>query len=94
MPDTRGFQLYIEAFYELSSCRVSSMSLGAIPFTSIAEYAKIFEIDGEEFFEFLHYIRVMDNELLSLDRKKNLNDSKKSGKSNGRNAGKTNKNNG
>ena len=67
-PDIEPFRLYVEAFHELSSCRISSMSLGPIPFTAINEYSKLFEVGD---FEDFHYcIRVMDNCLLRLEYEK------------------------
>jgi len=45
------------------------MGIGPIPFTAIAEYAKIYEV--EDFEEFLYLIRVMDNQFIKSqnDRK-------------------------
>ena len=53
---------------------MNGMSIGNIPFTAIAEYAKIYEV--EDFDEFLHLIRVMDNKFLRMA------DGKREGKSN------------
>jgi hypothetical protein len=77
-PDLSGFDFYISAYRELSTCRPIGMGIGPIPFTSIAEYAKIFDIGGEEFFEFLYYIRAMDDEFLRLEKERNDAESKKS----------------
>ena len=68
-PQVGPFQFYIEAFYELSSCRVSSMALGPIPFTAIVEYARLFDLS--EFEDFHYYIRAMDNALLKLEAERN-----------------------
>jgi hypothetical protein len=44
------------------------MALGPIPFTSIVEYARVYEIDD---FEDFHYvIRRMDDAFLDLESKK------------------------
>ncbi len=67
-PNVDNFIFYIQAFEELSSCRPSGLSISPIPFTSVAEYARIFEI--EDFHEFLYLIRVMDAELIKLSSKK------------------------
>ena len=75
-PDIGPFDFFIDAFRELSSCRVNSMSLGPIPFTAIVEYSKLFDVG--DFSEFLYYIRAMDNVLLGLD-----NDKQKSKSSSG-----------
>jgi hypothetical protein len=69
-PEVDAFNFYIEAFNELSTCRPIGMGEGPIPFTSIAEYAKIYEVEqGEEFLEFLYYIRAMDSEYLKARSK-------------------------
>lgn len=59
-----GLRFYIDAFYELSSCRPFGLTLGPIPFTAILEYSKIF-YDGD-FEEFLYLMRLMDREYLRL----------------------------
>lgn len=67
MPDIDNYYFYIWAYHELETCR-SSVSLGPIPFTAIAEFAKIYEV--EDFEDFLYLIRVMDNTFLMLQGKK------------------------
>ena len=62
------FRYYIDAFHELSSCRSIGMALGPIPFTAIAEYSKLFDI--EDFEEFHYLMRVMDNKFLEMESKK------------------------
>lgn len=53
-----------------------------IPFTAIAEYARIYEV--EDIQEFLYLIREMDNEYIAIDsnKKKAKNGSTKTGKGN------------
>lgn len=72
-PNVDSFIFYVQAFEELSSCRPSGLGISAIPFTSIAEYARIFEVD--DFHEFLYLIRLMDAELIKLSSKKGRNTS-------------------
>ncbi len=68
-PDTELFQFYIDAFHELSTCRVSGMDVGPIPFTAIVEYSRIFEV--EDFDDFHYLIRKMDRTYLKLESDKN-----------------------
>ena len=59
------------------------MGAGAIPFTAIIDYSKIYAI--EDFDEFLYFIRLLDSRLLELEAKKNTrkeNGPTKSGKKN------------
>ena len=65
-PNIGHFDYYIDCFFELSTCR-SGMSLSAIPFTAIAEYAKIFKVN--DFDEFLYYMRQLDNVFLEWAEK-------------------------
>ena len=67
-PNIEYLHFYIDAFRELSTCRISGMGLSPIPFTSIVQYASIYEI--EDFDEFLYLIRVMDNTFIKLREKK------------------------
>jgi hypothetical protein len=74
---------YVEAFQELSTCRSGGFGLSAIPFVAIVEYAKLYEIEGDDFHEFLDIIRRMDSELLKLENAKQKSDSKKGPKNGG-----------
>jgi hypothetical protein len=54
-----GLEWVIGAFHELSTDRPLTMGgPGPIPFASVAEYAKWYEI--EEFDEFLSFVRALD----------------------------------
>lgn len=82
-PNVSGLRYYLEAFYELSSCRAFGMTLGPIPFTAILEYSKIF--NEEDFEEFLYLMRVMDREYMKLSSEDSKNKSKqKTGAKNGK----------
>lgn len=63
-PDIEFLSFYLNAFSELGTCRHNGMAVGNIPFTAIAEYAKIYNV--ENFEELLYIIRVMDNKYLEL----------------------------
>lgn len=65
-PDVGPFSFYIEAFYELSTCRSVGMGVGPIPFTSVLEYSRIYDVG--DFEEFLYLIRRMDSRYLELER--------------------------
>lgn len=71
-PDVDLVYFYVEAFSELSTCRISGFGLSPIPFTAIVEYAKIYEVD--DFEEFLYLIRVMDNTLINIKEKQKKTD--------------------
>lgn len=72
-PDIAGFEFYFDAFYELGTTRQFGMGIGPIPFTAVAEYFRIYSIDGD-FEEFSLLIRHMDNVFLEIE----ANESKKS----------------
>jgi hypothetical protein len=55
------------------------MDIGPIPFTSILEYFRVYELG--EFDDFLYIMRLLDNTLLELSREKNKASGKDSGKS-------------
>lgn len=55
------------------------MDIGAIPFTSIVEYFRIYKLG--EFDDFLYIIRALDNTLLELNREKQKSSEKSGAKS-------------
>jgi predicted ferric reductase len=77
--DVTLFQFYVDAFRELGSNRQIGMGLGPIPFTSIVEYAKIYEV--EDIVDFIYIIREMDNEYLRIQANEQKSDTKNPNKS-------------
>ena len=67
-PDVSGFSFYLDAFQELSTSRAVSMAIGAIPFTAIVEYSRIYELSDYE--DFAYIIRHLDNTFLELNAEK------------------------
>jgi hypothetical protein len=89
-PDLEPFSVYLEAFYELSSCRNTGLGMGPIPFTAIVQYFKIYRIGS--FDEFLYLMRRMDIELLKLDKERSEREQKSGAKRGTNHSGKANKN--
>ena len=52
------------------------MGLTPIPFLAIVEYAKLMELDSESTDDLIYFIRRMDNTLLRIENKKNVNNGK------------------
>lgn len=95
-PNTEGFQFYFDAFHELSTARQFGMAIGPIPFTAVADYFTIYDIEGD-FFEFAAIIRHMDSVYLKLNAdelKKTSKQDKGKAKSGNTNADKKNLNQG
>lgn len=59
-----GLQLYLQAFYDLDSERSHAAGLTAIPWTSISNYAKAFELDEEQTEDLFFFVRKLDSEHL------------------------------
>ncbi len=59
------------AFQELTTCRINMMSVGAIPWTAINDYARRYNIDEEDFERFCALIRSMDEAFLIHSQKAN-----------------------
>ena len=78
------FEFYVEAFFELSTCRPIGMAAGQIPFTSIVDYHRLFNV-ADDFTDFLYFMRKLDNAYLSKGKsgdgttKTDSRDSNKSG---------------
>lgn len=72
-PNVQPFSYYIDAFLELSSCRQIGLSgEGPIPFTAIVKYFEILG-NGDNFDDFLYFMRIMDNEyLLEVSRSRSV----------------------
>jgi len=64
-PTINGFEFYLDAFRELHTSRPVGMDLQAIPFTAIAEYFRIYEL--QDFDDFAGIIRMMDNKFIELN---------------------------
>lgn len=80
-PDIGPFEFYLDAFRELSTCRMSGMALGPIPFTAIVEYSRLYEIGVFEDFNYI--LRRMDLAFMDAENKKtSKGESKSNGKSN------------
>jgi hypothetical protein len=60
---------YVQAFYDLSTCRNTGMSLGAIPWRDIVAYAQFHEIDDHLFPIFKAVITAMDATFLKFHDK-------------------------
>jgi hypothetical protein len=61
---------YTAAFLELGTCRPSGLELTPIPFTAIAEYSRIYELEDVE--EFAYLMRSMDRTFMRLSRAESM----------------------
>jgi len=59
-----GLQLFLQAFFDLDSERSHGNGLTAIPWTSIATYARAFEFDEEQTEDLYFFVRRLDSEHL------------------------------
>ena len=62
--------LYWNSFHELSTCRLSAMSVGAIPLTAMMDYTTFYPFTEEEAHFFVSVIRHVDSAYLSIVHKK------------------------
>lgn len=65
-----GMDLYFTAFAELSSCRPVGMGMGAIPWTSMIDYAKAYEFDDEQREDLFFFVRALDKAFLDYHKEK------------------------
>ena len=59
-----GLTLYYKAFWELHTCRPVGMSVGAIPWMAMADYARALGFDAEQTDLLFHHVRRMDDAYL------------------------------
>lgn len=57
-----GDTFYLEAFWELSTCRSFSGGVGPIPWTAVVDYGLRFGLDDDMLAPFVTVIRAMDAE--------------------------------
>jgi hypothetical protein len=65
-----GLGLFLNAFYDLDSCRPVGWEEGPIPWTAMAEYCLAHDIHGEQREALLHHVRALDLEYLKYRRSK------------------------
>lgn len=63
-----GSEWIYGAFWDLHTCRPYGWGAGPIPWTAMRDYYTAFEMDTDEFEDFAHLIRAMDNAFLAYDR--------------------------
>lgn len=60
-PELRpGLELYYMAFFELASTR-TGFGDGPIPWTAVAEYARVYEFDTDQLEQLAYYVARMDD---------------------------------
>lgn len=65
-----GDYFYINAFYELGTCRTIGLSIGPIPWNRIVQYADRFKLDEDLINPFVDIIREMDDAYIEEINKK------------------------
>ena len=55
-----GLELYFNAFFELESERQIGMSIGPIPWSSINEYSKVYNLSTEQKECLFYFVRKLD----------------------------------
>jgi len=63
-------QFFVDAFWELNSCRAMGMGEGPIPFTAILQYSQFYECDFQLAQDLILFIREMDDIYLKKQAKK------------------------
>ena len=64
-----GMELYLEAFWDLSTCRASGWGVGSIPWSAIMDYAHAYELDPEQTEDLVYYTKVLDRTYIEHQRK-------------------------
>jgi hypothetical protein len=62
-----GLEFTYSAFWELSGCRSVGFGIGFIPWSAIADYAKVQELDREDADDFIYLIRAMDRAFVAYN---------------------------
>lgn len=59
-----GLELYLDAFWELSSCRSVGMGLGPIPWTACEKYARVYRLDDDQADALVYHVARLDSAYL------------------------------
>jgi hypothetical protein len=79
-PELRvGLELYLDAFWDLHTCRGSGMGEGPISWLSIDAYATARGLDTEQRYDLHHHIRAMDRAYLEHREKQAEKERKRGG---------------
>jgi hypothetical protein len=74
-----GDEFYLEAFWDLSTCRASGMGIGSIPWRDIVFYADYMRLEPDIKQVFVPTIRAMDAVFLEhMDKKQQTSSGKSS----------------
>jgi hypothetical protein len=65
-----GSELFMTAFFSLTSTRTYGLEQGPIPWGAIQEFCDRNEIEGEQREDVVHHVRLLDNTYLEESRKK------------------------
>ena len=65
-----GLDIYLEAFYELSSNRSTGFDIGPIPWTAVCQYSEFYGFEGLQSYALFHHVRALDNVYLEIMRKR------------------------
>jgi hypothetical protein len=72
-----GLQIYFDAFFELSSCRINSFEIGRLNWLMIDEYCKRQGLDEEQSEDMHYFIRKMDDAYVEYQKDKQSKGKKK-----------------
>lgn len=68
-----GLQIYLDAWFDLNSCRPAGMNEGPIPWTQVEDYGRSMELSQDTLDDLHHHIREMDMEYFSFKKRKQGN---------------------
>lgn len=63
-------KLYWDAFWDLTTCRSSGLSVAPIPWSAVRDYAETFEFDDEQTSSLYFLVRAMDNAYMDYRARK------------------------
>jgi len=61
---------YLKSFHDLSTCRVSGMGVGSIPWTAMIQYASWYGLEKDVTEAFVDIMRAMDNAFIKYQSDK------------------------
>lgn len=65
-----GSELFWGAFWDLTTCRTTGLSVAPIPWSAMKEYADLLELDDEQTESLFLLVRAMDNAYMDFRARK------------------------
>lgn len=65
-----SLKLYWDAFWDLTTCRLTGLTVAPIPWSAIRDYAETFQLSEDQTSSLFYQVRAMDNAYMDYRARK------------------------